>query len=149
MQPPWYHHDTDFNWNQEPREEQVSRNRSRTTNEIQTEDRSASFHSSMTPPPPNTQWPGKSAAWGRAATRPLQMSHRTNPLFSLSTLSCRGATLERHRPLFVFPLFHRDRQRDGGGQRLHKPILQSNGRKSSSQDLCCSQQGGFSPHVKG
>lgn len=63
------------------------------------------------------QRPGKTAAWdddqpwfGPARHGPaLQMSHRTNPL--LTGVITEGATLQQ-RPLFVFPLFHR--QTEGG-----------------------------------
>lgn len=64
-----------------------------------------------------------------------QMSHRTNPLFSLSTLSCKEATLQRL--LFVFPPFHGDGQRDWGVNKgqwcWHKTISQSRGKILGSE----------------
>lgn len=90
---------------------------------------------------------------GRTAGRSaLQMSHRTNPPFNLSTLSCRGGHFSAASlPLFVFPLFHRDRgtERLNRGQRcLHKPHFTN--RKILASGFVLhgySQQGDFSPHV--
>ncbi len=99
----------------EPKEEQMLRNRR--------ENRLLHSHFSMTLRAPSDL--EKLQRGGTAGRSALQMSHRTNPLFSRSTRSCRGATLQQRRPLFVFPLFHRDRQRDWGGEQGIVVLIQT------------------------
>lgn len=85
---------------------------------------------------PTNQWPGKTAAW--KDERPLFKWATEQILFSTVQLhQAEGATLQQHRPLFVFPLFHSDRQGDwiGDSGAFINPFYSQMG-KSWCQDLC-------------